>query len=149
MPCSLHSFLFDHQQTLGNSDSQRLPCWHRRIKQEDGKKSSFGRSKKRKSKITRKYGYTNKRLGNIFLCDTPCILVHNCNNFPTHAQFFTSLLLISAYMFRPLRAIIRASQITKSYRLKCASMYKILEFYKKWMVKNFKMFKIFFFSLLN
>jgi hypothetical protein len=48
---------------------------------------------------------------------------------PTHAQF-TSLLRTLAYMFRPLRAIIRASQITKGYRLKCTSMNKILEFYK-------------------
>jgi hypothetical protein len=49
---------------------------------------------------------------------------------PTHAQF-TSLLCTLAYMFRPLRAIIRASQITKDCRLKCVSMYKILEFYKR------------------
>jgi hypothetical protein len=48
---------------------------------------------------------------------------------PTHAQF-TSLLRTLAYMFRPLRAIIRASQITKECRLKCVSMNKILEFYK-------------------
>jgi hypothetical protein len=34
---------------------------------------------------------------------------HNCYNFPTHAQFFTTLLLIPAYMFRPFWAIIRAS----------------------------------------
>jgi hypothetical protein len=45
---------------------------------------------------------------------------------PTHAQF-TSLLRTLAYMFRPLRAIIRASQITKDCRLKCVSMNKILE----------------------
>jgi hypothetical protein len=48
---------------------------------------------------------------------------------PTHAQFI-SLLYTLAYMFRPHRAIIRASQITKECRLKCISMNKILEFYK-------------------
>jgi hypothetical protein len=48
---------------------------------------------------------------------------------PTHAQF-TSLLRTLAYMSWPLRAIIRASQITKDCRLKCVSMNKILEFYK-------------------
>jgi hypothetical protein len=32
----------------------------------------------------------------------------NCYNFPTHAQFLTTLLPIPAYMFRPLWAIIRA-----------------------------------------
>jgi hypothetical protein len=57
---------------------------------------------------------------------------------PTHAPF-TSLLRTLAYMFRPLRAIIRASQITKGYRLKCASMNKILEFYKNEWLKYFKM----------
>jgi hypothetical protein len=48
---------------------------------------------------------------------------------PTHAQF-TSLLCTLAYMFRPHRAIIMASPITKECRLKCVSMNKILEFYK-------------------
>jgi hypothetical protein len=43
---------------------------------------------------------------------------------------FTSLLYTLAYMFRPHRAIIRASQITKECRLKCVSMNKILQFYK-------------------
>jgi hypothetical protein len=35
-------------------------------------------------------------------------LSYNCYNFPTHAQFLTTLLPIPAYMFRPLWAIIRA-----------------------------------------
>jgi hypothetical protein len=58
---------------------------------------------------------------------------------PTHAQFI-SLLHTLAYMFRPPRAIIRASQITKGYRVKCASMNKILEFYiyVLWTHKNCK-----------
>jgi hypothetical protein len=41
------------------------------------------------------------------MCVIPCILRYNCYNFPTHAQFFTTLLPIPAYMFRPLWAIIR------------------------------------------
>jgi hypothetical protein len=42
---------------------------------------------------------------------------YNCYNFPTHAQFFTSLLLIPAYMFRPLRAIIRQSQLYMCWKI--------------------------------
>jgi hypothetical protein len=42
------------------------------------------------------------------MCVIPCILGYNCYNFPTHAQFLTTLLPIPAYMFRPLWAIIRA-----------------------------------------
>jgi hypothetical protein len=47
--------------------------------------------------------YLNDRYQRVIIKNT------NCYNFPTHAQFFTTLLLISAYMFRPLWAIIRVS----------------------------------------